>query len=189
MIKRIKGLFLFLFEFLRKPSHVGALWPSSRWLAKSLAKQIPANPNGIILDLGAGTGVVTRALIAKGFKPEQIIIVEQSPQLAAHLRMDFPASTVIQGQAQQLHELLGDKAVNIHAIVSSLPLRSIETSQVQLIVQELQQLLPKQALLIQFTYDWFRPYHIIPDHFQLKYTKSIWLNFPPARIGVFKQYD
>ena len=57
---------LFLREFLEAPAGVGAVWPSSEQLARGMAARIDPRGDGLVVELGAGTGVVTRALLDRG---------------------------------------------------------------------------------------------------------------------------
>ena len=59
----MRALTLFLYEAVMHPSMVGALFPSSKRLAYSLAQQISTNPPGLVIELGAGTGAITAALV------------------------------------------------------------------------------------------------------------------------------
>lgn len=63
---------LFAHEFLTHPSTVGAIWPSSAQLAQRMASAVPVTGTGIVVDLGAGTGVVTQALLDRGIHPTRL---------------------------------------------------------------------------------------------------------------------
>ena len=55
-----------------------------------------------MLEVGAGTGVVSRALLEGGVPPEQLIVVEIVREMAAHLRHVLPGVQVIEGDAREL---------------------------------------------------------------------------------------
>ena len=167
------------------PQAVGAACPSSRHLADYMASQAMASRNGYIVELGAGTGVVTAALLARGLPPERLIVVEKSPLLAEHLRERFPEVTVLEGDAAQLATLLGWRAKRVSTVVSSLPLKSLPKMTVDRIGSELDAILPKGATFIQFTYslrcraiDWAQDVTCLHSH-------TVWRNVPPARVNVF----
>ncbi|MHB1586316.1 MAG: class I SAM-dependent methyltransferase [Acidiferrobacteraceae bacterium] len=168
-----------------RPQTVGAPCPSSRWLARYMAAQVIANAEGTVVELGAGTGVVTQALLDQGLAADQLIVVEQSPILAEHLGVRFPQLTVLQGDAAQLVDLLGTRAPQVSTVVSSLPLRSLPRATVDRIGRELDRLLPRGATFIQFTYslrhrglDW------APGTTCIR-SCTIWRNLPPARVNTF----
>src|SRR5690348_4415792 len=70
---------LFLREWLVQPGIVGAICPSSHRLARSMAERIPVQGDGLVVELGAGTGAVTQALLEKGISPDRLRVVERSP--------------------------------------------------------------------------------------------------------------
>jgi phospholipid N-methyltransferase len=91
MLLQRSALWLFVREIIFAPTiSVGAIWPSSGRLAKHLAAQVPLPSKGLILELGAGTGVVTQALIERGVNPERLVVVERHPPYVQFLRAHFP---------------------------------------------------------------------------------------------------
>ncbi|MHB1672290.1 MAG: class I SAM-dependent methyltransferase [Acidiferrobacter sp.] len=171
------------------PQAVGAACPSSRHLADYMASQAVAASKGFIVELGAGTGVVTASLLAHGVAPERLIVVEKSALLAAHLRERFPDVTILEGDAADLANLLGWRAQRVSTVVSSLPLKSLPKSTVDQIGSALDAIMPKGATFIQFTYslrcraiDWAQQITCLHSH-------TIWRNVPPARVNVFAWGD
>ena len=167
------------------PQAVGAACPSSRHLADYMASQAVAASKGYIVELGAGTGVVTASLLAHGVAPERLIVVEKSALLAAHLRERFPDVTILEGDAADLANLLGWRTERVSTVVSSLPLKSLPKSTVDQIGSALDAILPKGATFIQFTYslrcraiDWAQEITCL-------HSRTIWRNVPPARVNVF----
>jgi len=190
MKNAIESLAVFGNELLTSPGPIGAAVPSSRALARRIASCVPADPEGYVVELGAGTGAVTSALLERGLHPERIIPVELSSNMARHLSKRFPSLNVLDGDAATLRELLSRRAPQtasrISHVVSSLPLRSMPVGTVARIAREIHRLLPPEGTLIQFTYHLacrrYRPF----DAFQRLSTSIIWLNFPPARVDVFQ---
>lgn len=179
------GITLFIREIAHNPGAMGAAWPSSKHLANSVAAETPTD-SGLVIELGAGTGVVTEALLERGIKAKDLIAIERSPALAQHLRHRFNQLTVIQGDAQDLYKLLGSNHPPIGTIVSGLPLRSLPGDLVKEIGYELDKVMPKGSLFVQFTYC----FHLKPKapSPSLKWIRSkyIWRNLPPARIDLFR---
>ena len=167
------------------PQAVGAACPSSRRLADYMASQAVTASKGYIVELGAGTGVVTASLLDHGVAPGRLIVVEKSALLAAHLKERFPDVTILEGDAADLATLLGWRAQRVSAVVSSLPLKSLPKSTVDQIGSALDAILPKGATFIQFTYslrcraiDWAQEITCL-------HSRTIWRNVPPARVNVF----
>lgn len=179
------GLWLFLKEFFLHPASIGSAVPSSVLLAKTMAAQVPKNIPGYVIEIGPGTGVVTKMLLASGIAPEKLIAVERSTAFCRHLRKRFPQANIIHGNAVHLQRLLSEKAAHVSVIVSGLPLRSLPKKVAENIGKELEKVLQPKGLFIQFTYSWVKTYKSLPSSFQYAYSKKIWFNLPPARIDVF----
>ena len=90
------GVPLFWFELIANPAQMGAWLPSSRVLSKAIASQVNLRSSGYVLELGGGTGAVTRALLKHGVSPEKLIVIERSNAMVRHLRQKFPQVRVIQ---------------------------------------------------------------------------------------------
>lgn len=182
----MRAFTLFLYEAVMHPSMVGALFPSSKRLAKCLTQQISKNPPGFVVELGAGTGAITAALLNQKGLFQQLIVIERSAKLANHLMQRFPELSIIQGDACQLHTLINTSFSSpIHAIVSSLPLRTLSSSTIEKIGVEINHVLIKGGLYIQYTYSlWGKP--LCPSsRLKLIHQQWVWQNLPPARIDVF----
>ncbi|MES2142376.1 MAG: methyltransferase domain-containing protein [Pseudomonadota bacterium] len=178
------GLALFVREAITHPSAMGAIFPSSKRLANALARQICTIKSGPIIELGAGTGAITAALLQK-IPEHELIVIERSAKLAEHLNQRFPNISVIQGDAGHLHQLLDNISTPIQAIVSSLPLRSLSLDSIEKIGREVNQVLQKDGLFIQYTYSlWGKPLAPSP-YLKLIHHQWVWRNLPPARIDVF----
>ena len=87
----------FLRSLLREPLSVGALVPSSRFLANLLVSDI--EPGSRVIELGAGTGAVTQAILNAGVFADDLTLIEQNEEFAALLRKRFPETTVLEANA------------------------------------------------------------------------------------------
>jgi phosphatidylethanolamine/phosphatidyl-N-methylethanolamine N-methyltransferase len=181
----VASLFLFGREILDSPRSMGAICPSSPGLARRMASLIDHRP-GKVVELGGGTGAVTAALLKHGVIPQQLIVVEQSAKLSALLRNRFPEVTVINGDAARLAELLGPESDKVKAVVSSLPLRSLEPGVVRDILGQLEQVLQDDGLFIQYTYSPRDHQAKLSRHFNNTHSSIVWGNLPPARIDAYR---
>ncbi len=175
---------IFFQELYSRPGSIGAICPSSRYLARQMARQLPAADDGLIIELGGGTGVITRALLDHGVAPERLKVIEFSSPFVERLRQRFPDIEVIHGNAADLCELIPRDA-RIRAIVSSLPLCSLPDSITQSILRQWQTLLQDGGVAIQFTYNLRLPKW--RSYLQAHQTDSkvVWANLPPANITTF----
>lgn len=182
------SLAVFCGEFIATPRSIGALLPSSGRLARRIASQVPAHDNGYVIELGAGTGAITQALLDQLTNPDRLVCIERSPVLADMLRRRFPGLCIIEGDAMHLDVLLqgtlGPEAQVSH-IVSSLPLRSLAPQCVREISRQVNLLLSANGHYIQFTYHMGDPGDDAPAGFRRLGFSRVWGNLPPARVDIF----
>jgi phosphatidylethanolamine/phosphatidyl-N-methylethanolamine N-methyltransferase len=141
---------LFIHNWMRKPLEVGALVPSGRLLSKLMAANVRAGAR--VMELGAGTGNVTRALLDNGVRPEDLYMVEQNAEFAAILRRRFPQSPVIQTDACSLAAHAADLPGGFDFIISGLPLLLFPTTQKMRLLGQAFDLLHRDGYFHQFTY-------------------------------------
>lgn len=181
-----RDLRLFMKQLMRNPSEVVALAPSSTELANAMAAFLPAGYYRVV-ELGAGTGKITRALMKKGVMPDDITLVETSPEFCDHLRETFPYATVHQSRAQDLGSL---DLAGTTAVVSGLPLLSMSVATQRAIVKAAFETMAPDGRFIQFTYGPVPPIHgTIIRELGLTYETSsrIWGNLPPAVVYCFRR--
>jgi len=178
-------------ELLNNPRPMGSAMPSSRFLARRIAGFLPPSPHGYVVELGAGTGAITSALLDRGIPADRLVPVERSATMVKLLKRRFPSVNVAWGDAGQLRSLLGSHlgtdAWEVSYVVSSLPLRSLPDEDVTRIVREIQHVLDGEGKLLQYTYDLRRKPHRSLSGFKRCYTTVVWANFPPARLDVFRK--
>src|SRR5450830_1810755 len=125
---------IMLREILRKPREMGTICPSSARLGRLMASFVNREEEGTIVELGAGTGAVTAALIQRGVSPGRLIVIEKSELLAEHLSERFPKICVRHADAAEQPKPF-NQAGTINTIVSCLPLRSLPAAQVAQIAE------------------------------------------------------
>jgi phosphatidylethanolamine/phosphatidyl-N-methylethanolamine N-methyltransferase len=182
---------VFLKRWLRQPLRMGSITPSGQALGRAMARAVlqdlPADRT--VIELGAGTGSITRALLAAGLPERLLVPVELDAELHAHLVRAFPGLRLLNGDAARLPELLEAHGVtDVGAVVSSLPLLAMPAPLVEAIVTGIAAILPPGAPLVQFTYGPASP--VPPDlmrrlHLEATRGRRIWSNLPPAVVWRF----
>jgi phosphatidylethanolamine/phosphatidyl-N-methylethanolamine N-methyltransferase len=158
--------FLFLRRWLAHPLKVGAVLPSSPALARLVAKQVPLRTDQAVVEVGAGTGSITKALLERGVSPERLFVVEIDADLCAFLRKQLPQVQVINGDASRLSEMLPSKWLGrISTVISGIPMVTLP--------------LPLQQRFIDA---WFKV--MAPEGKMLQYTYSLVSPLPEAKLGV-----
>ncbi|CAF0704502.1 class I SAM-dependent methyltransferase [Candidatus Methylacidithermus pantelleriae] len=191
VVKNLQKTLVFAKESLLHPRSVGALVPSSLYLAEAMARCVKRPSGSWVLELGAGTGSVTRALLRQGIPPQRLIVVEQSLRLVHLLTEQFPRLLIIHGDAQELRGILratfGQVCPLISHVVSSLPFRSLSPLTRSRLEREIELVLPPGGKVIQFTYD-LRPWARGPfEAFHKGKGATVWRNLPPARIDWYQK--
>lgn len=178
----------FIRSWLERPLSTGAVTPSGRVLARTMARYVSPGMAGPVVELGPGTGPVTEALIAKGIAPERLVLVEFNPTFCQLLRTRFPAATVVQGDAYGMRRLLtGLLQQPAAAIVSGLPLVTKPVRMRLRLLRDALELLRPGAPFVQFTYAVVPP---IPNRLagvRAEASERIWKNMPPARVWVYRK--
>jgi phosphatidylethanolamine/phosphatidyl-N-methylethanolamine N-methyltransferase len=137
--------------WLRAPLKVGSIVPSGPVLARAITSEISSS-TGQVLELGPGTGVFTRALLARGVSAENLTLLEYDSKLAKLLSDRFPRVRVVSNCATKLETLDLFDENGIGAIVSGLPLLSMPTTIIHDILKGAFSQLREGAAIYQFTY-------------------------------------
>ncbi len=179
-----KDLRLFISQIMSRPHEVVALAPSSDGLCQEMVAGLdPAK--GPVIELGAGTGNITRAILGRGIAPEMLHSVEMNPMFCTHLCDAFPRVNVHQMSACDLDDL-GLK--NVQAVISGLPLLSMPIAVQRDILRGSFNSLAPEGSFVQFTYGPNPSVHSdLRKELTLSWTRSdkIWRNLPPARVYRF----
>jgi phosphatidylethanolamine/phosphatidyl-N-methylethanolamine N-methyltransferase len=177
----------FIRSWIEKPLSTGAVMPSSRVLARAMARYVDPQSSGPVIELGPGTGPVTEALVRRGVDPARLILVEFNPDFCRLLRSRYPAATVVQGDAYRLRRLLGNYiAQPAAAVVSGLPLVTKPLRTRLRLISEAMTLLSEGAPFVQFTYAMLPPIPRELSGVRAESSELIWMNLPPARVWVYR---
>ncbi|WP_374370161.1 class I SAM-dependent methyltransferase [Dongia sp.] len=172
--------------WLKNPRSIGAVAVSSPELAAAMARQVPKKLDGYVVELGGGTGSVTRALLAAGVPADKLVVIERDPTLHRYLSDHFPGVHVLLGDAVHLPNLLRRHEIApVAAIVSSLPLLSLKRSIQLRIGAQAFAVLEPGAPLIQFTYGLFSPLPRERLGILGEVEERVLQNLPPASVWRF----
>lgn len=177
---------VFVRHWARHPSSTGAIAPSGPVLAAHMADLVPPGP-GLVIELGPGTGAVTRALLRHGIAARDLILVEYAPDFCRALRRRFPRLTVVEGDAARLGELLAHRLreTPVRAIVSSLPLVSLPDATRAAVVAQMRAV-ARHGVIIQFTYTLWGPSVLQRTGCSRDMCRFAFRNLPPARVERFR---
>jgi phosphatidylethanolamine/phosphatidyl-N-methylethanolamine N-methyltransferase len=177
----------FIRSWIEKPLSTGAVMPSSRVLARAMARYVDPHSDGPVIELGPGTGPVTQALVRHGVDPARLVLVEFNPDFCRLLRTRYPAATVVQGDAYRLRRLLETIVEQpAAAIVSGLPLVTKPLRTRLRLISDAMTLLATGAPFVQFTYAMLPPIPKELSGVRAEASELIWMNLPPARVWVYR---
>jgi phosphatidylethanolamine/phosphatidyl-N-methylethanolamine N-methyltransferase len=179
---RLQAVRAFAWSLIKNPLMVGAAAASGQELAKLITSEISAE-DGPVLEIGAGTGSLTYALLAKGVSEDQLVLVDHGLEFAKLLQLRFPRARILRCDAARL-----DKFPDLPmfgAAISGLPLTIIAPDKYRTILQHAFSLMRPGARFYQFTYSHRCPFRT--DDLRLLNLKATsigtsWRNVPPATV-------
>ncbi len=178
----------FLRSWIEKPLHVGAVMPSGRLLARTMAQYVDIDSSGPVVELGPGTGAITSALIERGVDQKRLVLVEYNPGFCALLRDRYPQAKVVQGDAYRLRDTLWNVlSARADAMVSGLPLVTKPMLTRVRLVRDAFAALAPGAPFVQFTYSVVPPIPKSLPGVSTEASERIWMNLPPARVWVYRK--
>jgi phosphatidylethanolamine/phosphatidyl-N-methylethanolamine N-methyltransferase len=179
----------FLKTLIDRPRLTGSVAPSGRHLARAMASPIDPAREGLVIELGPGTGPVTQALVEHGISPQRLVLIEYDHGFCRLLSQRFGAARIVQGDAYDLPKTLADLGgVPVIAVVSSLPLLNEPPVRRIKLIEDAFALMGPQGLMVQFTYGLGSPIprETCAQRFSAHCTAPIWRNLPPARVWTYR---
>ena len=140
----------FLGTLVREPLSVGAVAPSSRRLAGHMVADIV--PGSRVIELGAGTGAVTRAILDSGVATADLLVIEQNEAFSEMLRKRFPGIEVVTGNAIGLNRYARALSGPADFVVSGLPLLLFSPGRKLRLLHQVFSVLAEDGAFHQFTY-------------------------------------
>ncbi len=180
---------LFFRRWLKEPKQLGTLAPISRGLAYRAASQLSDPHRKKVVEIGAGTGRLSRALLGFGLPTQNFITVELDKELHQFLSTSLPSVHHIHGDAAHLPELLPESWVGaVDVIYSVIPLMYLPKSVRRQILLACQKVLKPGGIIYHVTYSHVSPF---ADEPRLKSERVVtkWLNLPPGFVWKFMDVE
>ena len=177
---------LMLGKFLRHGSTIASFVPSSRFLCKALLRGIDWDTAQCIVELGAGTGPVTKQMVKRARPHTKLIVIEQDPDFCRRLREKFhayPNLEVVEGDACKLDKILAERGITLcDHVLCGLPTPSIPAAAREAIMAAAHKVLPPEGLFRQLTNMPWIFWRFYKNYFEHVKFKLVPLNFPPAGV-------
>ncbi len=173
--------------WMKNPKNVGSIIPTSEHMAKRMASVVDTASGLPVLELGPGTGVITRSILQRGVKPDQLFCVEYSSEFAKKLRHDFAGIHIVEGNAFDLETTLGAaNTLKFDCVVSALPLLSFPKAMRVQLIKDLLNRIPEGRPIVQFSYGPLSPVPPIAG-VTVRHLEMIFRNIPPAQIWTYRR--
>lgn len=180
---------IFLGAFLKNPLAVGAVAPSGPELSRMMLEGIEPSRDSIVLELGVGTGAVTKFIRDAIPDPECYLGIEVDQALVDGLRRDFPDLRFMRGNACKMEALhKRSKLGKVGYIISSLPFVSLPGDVTEMILGEIDKFMDEGCLFrtFQYAHGYYLPSALkLREHMRKRYGVSersplVVRNVPPA---------
>ena len=181
--KTKRGIGLFFKQGISKFKTQGSLFPSSKYLGEKILKHVDMSNGVCIVELGAGTGVFTKQILARLPKNGKLIIFEIDPELVGFLQgiISDTRAVIVKGDARDIRSYLPDAKIRIDYVVSGLPLGNFSKKDRQAILHSIKEVLGPRGIFLQFQY-LMASYLHIKKVFKTKIVGYEYRNLPPAFI-------
>lgn len=177
---------LFFRRWLRNPLQMGSIIPSSPALCRKIAAAVERGPDEYVLELGAGTGVISRALLAAGVPADRLIVVEIVPEMAQFLRDSLPGVNVVCGDAFDLGNTLPTQMQGrIGTAICGIPLVLLPLERQEAFRDAVEAVAPGRGFLL-YTYCATSPLPYGKLGMTARRMAFTLANFPPASVWRYR---
>ncbi len=174
--------------WIDKPKAVGSIVPTSSVTARRMASIIDIKSGLPVLEVGPGTGVITKAILRRGVKPSQLYAVEYSHDFVTHLRRNYPDINVIEGDGFNLDNTLDDKRDTVFdCVVSGVPLLNFPVARRVAYLENLLKRIPDGRPVVQLTYGPKSPIPPGLGNYTVEHFHFILRNIPPTQLWLYRR--
>lgn len=153
LARRQAANWLYFRRFLKHPARLASLTPSSPALGRLVARQVRRAPDEYVVELGCGTGAITRGLLATGLPPERLIAVDLDVALMGVLRETFPEITALECDAAQItHHLPPDIIGKVGTVICGIPVSLLPREKQRALRDEMFALMPPERRFLAYTH-------------------------------------
>ena len=167
---------------------VGSIVPTSGITARRMASVVNPHSGLPVLELGPGTGVITKAILQKGVQPQNLVSVEFSTDFFQHLVRTYPGVDFINGDAFNLDKTLGARSEQtFDSVISAVPLLNFPMHMRVSLIEDLLSRIPVGRPVVQISYGPLSPVVAMPDRYQISHYDFVVRNIPPAQLWVYRK--
>lgn len=179
----------FFLEYLKHPTKIGAIAPSSKWLARKMVESIHFDSCKGIVEFGPGTGIFTEEVMKRKRKDTIFLVIEQNKDFYEKLRKRYsrvPNLILINGDAAEIEKYMAEYQINsVEYIISGLPFTSLPQDVSENILSGVQRVIGKKGRFITFQYTLLKR-KFFEQYFKIRKITFEFKNLPPAYVFVMK---
>ena len=185
----MKENFQFLQAFLKSPLKVGAVAPSSPDLAAEMLAGIHPDDHNVMIELGVGTGAVTKFVREIVPSRDSYLGLELDPDLVKTLNVKYPDMNIICGNAMEAHKIHKESGLGpVRYVICCLPFVSLPKEVTEGVLGEIEKFMADgcELRIFQYAHGYYLPPAIkMREFMRNRYGKSrrsplILKNLPPA---------
>ena len=186
-IPRVK----FLKEFIANPATIGAIAPSSSYLARTIIDEIGLESAEAILEYGPGTGAFTGYILGRLGGGTKFAAIELNPKFAASFRTRYPEVHLFEDSVANARSICDQAGIGlVDCIISGLPWAAFPVSLQVKILDEMMRVLKPGGKFVTFAYVHGLPLPparrfkaLLPQYFtSISKSRVVWRNLPPAFV-------
>ncbi|SNY92899.1 Phospholipid N-methyltransferase [Cohaesibacter sp. ES.047] len=182
---------LFWQQSLKNPVQICSVFPSRPSVGKSMCEAVGECNGKPVIELGAGTGAITRQLLGSGIKAHDLTAVELDREFASFLSRKYPGVDVLNMGAEEIADLwLKRKSPKVGAVVSTLPIKLFDDALQHRILGSMLDVMAEDASFVQLTYRLKSPIKKeVYENLGLKAKcdRAVWQSIPPAFIWKYER--
>jgi phosphatidylethanolamine/phosphatidyl-N-methylethanolamine N-methyltransferase len=188
--RAVKESELFFRQWLRSPKSMGSIIPSSRALARAVAREVAWQPGCHVVELGGGTGAITNGLIEAGIPRDRLVVIELDRALYEYLRDRLEGVQVVQGDATRLDEILERLGVGeVSTVISGLPMVGMPLEFKRAIIGQGFAALGGRGRMLQYSYSPICPVPARELGIRARLVRPVPWNVPPAYVWRYDRLE
>ncbi|MGE5343668.1 MAG: class I SAM-dependent methyltransferase [Candidatus Omnitrophota bacterium] len=192
------SLKLFIQEAVNDFRKTAAIVPSSRYLTRAMVKPLGLNRADVVVELGVGTGAMTKEILRSLTPDSTLIGFEDNPVFFDYVAGHFsdPRMIIVNASAEKAPMILEQLGCSrVDAVISSLGLGYMTEKERHCILEGIAGCLKEEGIFTHFQYfhglqlkegrlSRFRIGELFQRYFGSVHRNLVWRNIPPAYVYI-----
>ncbi|MDO8529560.1 MAG: methyltransferase domain-containing protein [bacterium] len=173
---------IFLKNFIKSPKYTGSIKSSSSFLAKKMVKRADLGNAKTIIELGPGTGVITKVIIDQMGKDSALWTFDINKEFVDYLNGKYPKANHIHSDILKMkEEMTKNNVKNADAVISGIPFSFYSKKECEEMLDSISDVMHKNSILVLFSYSKLR-FKTFLSKFNKVNVDFVLLNIPPAYV-------